>query len=59
VNLFNWISGRISRFVMGLTNAGSELADRLECSDSPSPVEKSERRREATPSEELQTASAA
>ena len=33
VLLFNWLSGRISRFEMGLTNAGSELADRLEVSD--------------------------
>lgn len=33
VLLFNWISGRISRVEMGLTNAGSELADRLEVSD--------------------------
>jgi biopolymer transport protein ExbB/TolQ len=33
VLLFNWISGRISRFEMGLTNAGSELADRLEVSE--------------------------
>ena len=29
VLLFNWISGRISRFEMGLTNAGSELVDRM------------------------------
>lgn len=33
VLLFNWITARISRFEMGLTNAGSELADRLEIAD--------------------------
>lgn len=35
VLLFNWISARISRFEMGLTNAGSELADRMEVSEVP------------------------
>lgn len=58
VLVFNWISGRISRFEMGLTNAGSELADRLECSDAPSVPQVAERRRAPTPSEELQPASA-
>lgn len=33
VLIFNWLSGRISRFEMGLTNGSSELADRLEVSD--------------------------
>lgn len=35
VLLFNWITARISRFEMGLTNAGSELADRMEVAEVP------------------------
>ena len=35
VLVFNYLSGRITRYEMGLTNAGSELADRLETSDAP------------------------
>jgi biopolymer transport protein ExbB/TolQ len=59
VLVFNWISGRISRFEMGLTNAGSELADRLECSDAPSERVSTQRLRESAPSpEELSAASA-
>jgi biopolymer transport protein ExbB/TolQ len=30
---FNWITGRIARFEMGLTNAGSELVDRMETAE--------------------------
>lgn len=33
VLVFNWITGRITRFEMGLTNAGSELVDRMETAD--------------------------
>ncbi|MDQ3034005.1 MAG: MotA/TolQ/ExbB proton channel family protein [Myxococcota bacterium] len=58
VLVFNWITGRISRFEMGLTNAGSELADRLECSDAPSAPATRERDEVATGSEELQAVSA-
>lgn len=36
VLVFNWITGRIARFEMGLTNAGSELVDRMETADSTS-----------------------
>lgn len=55
---FNWISGRISRLEMGLTNAASELTDRLEVSDAPGPVEPYRGTRSETPSEELAAASA-
>ena len=33
VLVFNGLSTRIARYEMGLTNAGSELADRLEVSE--------------------------
>lgn len=54
VLLFNWISARISRFEMGLTNAGSELADRLEVADaasvsSPGSLESPDRDRDDEP----------
>lgn len=54
VLLFNWLSSRISRFEMGLTNAGSELADRLEVADaasvsSPGTVESPDRDRDDEP----------
>jgi hypothetical protein len=44
---------------MGLTNAGSELADRLETADAPVPVRQVRAVREPieTPSEELSAAS--
>ena len=59
VLLFNWISGRISRFEMGLTNAGSELADRLEVSDDDVVgYRESGTRRAPTNSEELTAAEA-
>lgn len=38
VLIFNGLSGRITRFEMGLTNAASELADRLETSPAPAKV---------------------
>jgi biopolymer transport protein ExbB/TolQ len=59
VLVFNWIAGKISRFEMGLTNAGSELADRLETADAPVPVRQVRAVREPieTPSEELSAAS--
>ncbi len=34
VLVFNWLSARIGRFEMGLTNAGSELTDAMETSES-------------------------
>lgn len=56
VLLFNWLSGRISRFEMGLTNAGSELADRLEVSDDVSLGRRDSGAREASSSGELAAA---
>lgn len=60
VLLYNWISARISRFEMGLTNAGSELADRLETADTPSlgSVSSPSRDEADEPSEGLATARA-
>jgi biopolymer transport protein ExbB/TolQ len=37
VFVFNWLSGKIARFELGLTNAASELLDRLECLDEAAP----------------------
>lgn len=51
VLVFNWLSGRISHFEMGLTNAGSELADRLETSEDFAGAESSRGAR--SPSEEM------
>lgn len=34
---FNYLSGRIAKYEQGLTNAGSELIDRLETSGAPAP----------------------
>ena len=47
VLVFNWITGRITRFEMSLTNAGSELVDRMETAEvalaAPQVAEASER----------------